>query len=169
MNIDLITAQREDIEEINQLVNLSYRGYDGWTRETEIVSGERSTLDEVSAYISDPDAHLLVVKENNQIIACICVEQKKENAYIGYFAVNPKYQGRGLGKLVLSKAEAFAKNVLKVTKFIMVVVSQREELIAFYERRGYKKTGEISKYPVHLNVGIPAVAGLTIEYLEKNA
>ena len=63
----------------------------------------------------------------------------------------------------------FAKNILKVTKFIMVVVSQREELIAFYERRGYKKTGEILEYPVHLNVGIPAVAGLTIEYLEKNA
>ena len=93
MNIELVTAQIEDIDEINQLVNLSYRGTEGWTRETEMVAGERSTPDEVSAYLSDPDAHLLVVKENNKIIACICVEQKKQDAYIGYFAVSPSYQG----------------------------------------------------------------------------
>jgi hypothetical protein len=49
----------------------------------------------------------------------------------------------------------------------MVVISQREELISFYERRGYRRTGEIAEYPLHLNVGVPRAEGLTIEYLEK--
>ena len=169
MNIELVTAQIEDIDEINQLVNLSYRGTEGWTRETEMVAGERSTPDEVSTYLSDPDAHLLVVKENNKIIACICVEQKKQDAYIGYFAVSPSYQGQGLGKQVLSKAEQYAANQLGLKTLRMVVISQRKELISFYERRGYRRTGEVAAYPVHLDVGIPSVEGLTIEYLEKNA
>jgi ribosomal protein S18 acetylase RimI-like enzyme len=50
----------------------------------------------------------------------------------------------------------------------MVVVSQRKELISYYERRGYTRIGKIKEYPININVGTPKVANLTIEYLEKN-
>lgn len=169
MKLELVAAKNEDIEEINDLVNLSYRGSEGWTRETGLVSGERSTTEEASDYMSNPNAHLLIVKENNQIIACICIEKKNENGYIGYFAVHPDYQGQGLGKRLLSKAEGFARDTLQVSTLIMAVVSQRTELIEYYERRGYKRTGEVLDYPVHLNVGTPKFNDLTIEYLEKDA
>ncbi len=49
----------------------------------------------------------------------------------------------------------------------MVVVSQRTELIAYYERRGYTRTGKTKEYPTHLNVGVPLKSDLTVEYLEK--
>jgi len=68
----------------------------------------------------------------------------------------------------LHQAESYASTKLNAKKYIMVVVSQRTELIAYYERRGYIRTGDIQKYPNHLNVGVPLVDGLTIEYLEKN-
>ena len=169
MEINLINAIDSDVEEINSLVNLSYRGRAGWTKETEIISGARSTMEEVKEYLLNPSAHLLIVRDENRIIACICVEVRDNRGFIGYFAVHPECQGDGLGKAVLSKAEEFAKNILKVSKYIMVVVSQRPELIEYYERRGYSRTGEILDYPTDLNVGTPLSGNLTIEYLEKNA
>lgn len=37
----------------------------------------------------------------------------------------------------------------------MYVLNVREELIQYYERRGYKKTGLIEDYPLDANVGMP--------------
>lgn len=60
-----------------------------------------------------------------------------------------------------------AINKLSAKELLTVIISQRSELIHFYERRGYKRTWEIKSYPVHLNVGTPVLDGLTIEYLKK--
>jgi len=165
----LINATHNQAKQINDLVNLAYRSEDGWSNETHLVAGERSTIEEVHAYLANPNTYLLVALEQDKIIACICIEQKASDAYIGYFAVHPAYQGYGLGKQVLFQAEQFAREVFTVDSFVMVVMSQRPELIAYYERRGYKKTGRVLDYPKHLNVGTPLSNNLTIEYLQKNA
>jgi hypothetical protein len=49
----------------------------------------------------------------------------------------------------------------------MAVLSERKELIEFYLRRAYVRSGDKQEYPVHLNVGRPLSNDLTIEYLEK--
>lgn len=162
-------ANIDDAESISMLVNQAYRGEEGCTRETEIVVGERSSVNDVKELIQNPKAHLFVAAINGVVAACICVEEKENQAYIGTFAVNPVFQNQGVGRQVLNFAEKYAANQLGSKKLMMVVISQREELISFYERRGYRRTGEISQYPVHLNVGIPAIEGLTVECLEKNA
>ncbi|MET0088182.1 MAG: GNAT family N-acetyltransferase [Sedimenticola sp.] len=165
--LTLEPADIDDAESINALLNKAYRGKEGWTRETEIVSGERSSVEDVTKLIHNPDAHLLVATIDGNLAACICVEEKESKAYIGTYAVSPVFQNQGLGKAVLSLAEKYAINELGSKILVMVVISQRNELISFYERRGYRRTGEISEYPVHLNVGVPTVEGLTIECLEK--
>ena len=164
----LSLADIGDAESINALINQAYRGSEGWTRETEIVSGERSSVNDITKLIHCPDSHLLVATISGILTACICVENKNNKAYIGTFAVSPAFQNKGIGKHLLLLAEEYATNQLGSKKLIMAVISQREELISFYERRGYTRTGEISEYPIHLNVGIPKVENLTIEYLEKN-
>ena len=68
---------------------------------------------------------------------------------------------------MLEQAETFALRTLGVHKPAIFVISQRPELIAFYQRRGYSRTGKIETYPLHLGIGVPKVSGLTIEYLEK--
>lgn len=156
-----------EASELSQLINTAYRGKHGWTKETDIVSGERTNINETKSLITNPETHILVAKENKHIIACVCVEQKESQTYIGLLAVNSKYQNRGLGKEILRLAEDYALNELNSKEYVMVVISQRKELIAFYERRGYNKTGEIERYPVHLNVGEPITKDLTIEYLKK--
>ena len=50
----------------------------------------------------------------------------------------------------------------------MVVISQREELVSYYKRRGYIKIKTNQKYPKNLDVGNPKVGGLTIGHLEKD-
>ncbi|MCV6637316.1 GNAT family N-acetyltransferase [Candidatus Albibeggiatoa sp. nov. NOAA] len=166
--LTLKPATLDDAEYVNRLINQAYRGQEGWTRETDIVDGKRSSIEDVRDLIKNPDSHILVAKLNEVLTACICVEEKEKQAYIGTFAVNPTFQNQGIGKIVLSLAEDYAVDKLGSQQLLMVVISQREELISFYERRGYQRTGKISEYPVHLNVGVPIIEGLTIEYLEKN-
>ena len=168
MEFILEVAKAEQIENICDLVNLAYRGESGWTKETNLVGGDRSSVNEIQGYLSNPNAHLLVAVVDGEIASCVCVEKDGDRAYIGFFAVHPKLQGIGVGKEILHQAESYASTKLNAKKYIMVVVSQRTELIAYYERRGYIRTGDIQKYPNHLNVGVPLVDGLTIEYLEKN-
>lgn len=160
-------ASIDDAKSISLLINQAYRGQQGWTRETEIVEGERSSIEDVRGLIRNPKTHLFVAAFKGKLVACICVEERKKKAYIGTFAVNPAIQSQGIGKQVLNLAEKYAFNQLGARSLVMVVISQREELIAYYERRGYRRTGKISAYPVHLNAGIPAVEGLAIESLEK--
>jgi len=167
-NLKLVPASIEDAERIKDLINLCYRGMDGWTKETKIVSGDRISIDDTKTLIQKHNSKMFTVSIDETMIACIGIEQKENKAYISAFAVLPSYQNMGIGKQVLSQAEEYAANQFKAKELILVVVSQRQELIEYYERRGYKRTGQISKYPVHLNVGIPIIEGLTIEYLSKN-
>ncbi len=152
---------------ISDLVNLTYRGETGWTRETHIIQGDRTNRYEIETALLRPDAHFLVTYQAQLLASCIFVAKENEHAYLGFFSVHPSLQGRGLGKHVLGQAEIFAVETMGVRKFVMFVVSQRQELIAFYERRGYLRTGRIEAYPLHLRIGIPRINGLTIEYLEK--
>ena len=82
-------------------------------------------------------------------------------------AVNPILQGAGAGKLMLAEAEKYASTVFGSEKFIMVVVSERTELVSFYLRRGYQKTGLVLDYPISAGVGIPKNPEMKVEMLEK--
>jgi len=166
--INIHQAKAENTDEICRLINSAYRGEPGWTNETHIVAGERTNTNDLVTLLNKTDSHMLIATHNQKIIACICLDINEQHAYIGSFAVSPEYQNTGIGKKTLNFAENFAINHLGINKLIMSVISQRTELIEFYERRGYRRTGKKDNYPVHLNVGMPLVEGLTIERLEKH-
>jgi len=166
-SIKLEPATINDAERIKDLINLSYRGNEGWTKETEIVSGARISIEDTKILIQKNNSKMFIATIEGTLVGCICIELEKNKAYIGSFAVAPSYQNRGIGKSILMQAELIAINQFKARELIMIVVSQRRELIEYYERRGYSRTGQVEKYPIHLNVGIPILDGLTIEYLRK--
>ena len=167
MKLDI--ANITDAFRICELLNLAYRGAEGWTNESTLVEGNRCSENDIISDIKSPDNCLLVYKSDNIIQACISVQKSDNRAYIGSFAVNPKLQNSGIGKRVLNLAEQYAVTRFQPEKFIMVVLSTRTELIEYYERRGYQRNGNIKEYPLHLNVGIPLTPDLTIEELTKNA
>lgn len=170
MDFSRLCIKRADLtqaQDISKLINLTYRGDLGWTSENHIIRGDRTNPHEITTALSNPEGYFFVIYQESMLISCIYVDKEKDHAYIGFFSVHPDLQGKGLGKYMLEYAESFAQNHLKKTKFLMFVVSQRSELIAFYERRGYLHTDRIEPYPVQSGIGIPKVNGLTIEYLEK--
>jgi ribosomal protein S18 acetylase RimI-like enzyme len=84
------------------------------------------------------------------------------------FAVRPGSQGGGLGRRVLARAERLAREEWGVREMHMTVISVREELIAWYERRGYRRTGRMAPFPYgDERFGVPRRDDLEFELLVK--
>ena len=89
-------------------------------------------------------------------------------AYFGTFAVSPRAQGRGVGKELMTHAEAFARDRFGAERMRMTVIDKRTELIAFYERRGYLQTGEREPFPYGEDrFGLPRTEDLEFVVLIK--
>lgn len=171
MKIDAFrTAGRGDSDEIARLINMAYRpepGCAGWTHETTLVTGDRTNPDQISASLQKPDSAMFVALQDNLIVACIHIEKAGPDCHIGLFAVNPAFQCAGIGKQILAQAEDYAAEHFCSERFVMTVVSVRQELISFYLRRGYRRTGQITDYPLSAGVGTPKQNDLKVEILEK--
>lgn len=167
-------AELSDAAEIAELVNSAYRGPSsraGWTTEADLLDGLRTTPAEVAAILRRDDAFILMGVLNNEIVATLCCEWQtlagRSTAHFGMIAVKPRLQNRGYGKDIIRAAEAITHREWRVVGYHMAVISIRTELIAFYERLGYQRTGEFSQFPLNPNVWQPKVEGLTLQYMAK--
>ncbi|MFE3995127.1 GNAT family N-acetyltransferase [Streptomyces goshikiensis] len=165
------SAVEADVPELVKLVESAYRGEasrGGWTTEADYLDGQRTDENGVRKVISAPDGVLLVVERAGELVACCQLEHRGDHAYFGMFAVRPGLQGAGLGKEILAEAERRARETWSATEMRMTVVNVREELIAYYVRRGYRRTGELSPFPYgDARFGIPLRDDLAFELLVK--
>ena len=82
--------------------------------------------------------------------------------------VRPTLQAGGLGRRLLASAEAWAAAQWGATRVTMTVIAQRPELIAWYERRGYVRTGEQQPFPHgDARFGLPQRDDLVFEVLVR--
>jgi ribosomal protein S18 acetylase RimI-like enzyme len=85
------------------------------------------------------------------------------------FAVTPTGQGRGRGRAIVREAERVAGEEWGAARLRMTVISQRHELIAWYERLGYRLTGETEPFPYgNERFGIPTRPDLAFVVLAKS-
>lgn len=164
-------AVMADVARIVALVNGAYRGESsraGWTTEADLLDGQRTDADEVSSLIAADDSMILLCLQDEEIIGSVHLQHGKHVAYMGMLVIKPVMQGQGLGKKLMQAAEATAIKMWDASKMLMYVVSLRHELIAFYERRGYRRTGKRKAFPGDIRFGLPRVAGLEIELMEKS-
>ncbi|WP_201589324.1 GNAT family N-acetyltransferase [Psychrobacter pulmonis] len=189
-------AEASDVDALEQLLNRCYRQAEGWTNEADLVGGIRTTKDELLAVINDPKHYVFIYpktttserdgKETGELLGCIAVDIKddvatnqragNQKAYIGMFAVLPELQGLGVGHQILQAAETFAQRHLQATtqtpaqnpaRLTMSILSHRPELLAYYQRRGYRLNGNSMPFPVDGNNGEPKRQDLELLELEK--
>ncbi|MEU0209750.1 GNAT family N-acetyltransferase [Streptomyces canus] len=164
-------ATDADVDTLVALVESAYRGdasRAGWTTEADILEGQRTDPEGVLAVIKSPDSRLLTVEREGQAVACCQLEHRGTYAYFGMFAVSPALQGGGLGKVIIAEAERIARETWGVTEMHMTVISVRNDLVAWYERRGYRRTGQMTPFPYgDERFGVPQRDDLQFELLVK--
>ncbi|MFE1439116.1 GNAT family N-acetyltransferase [Streptomyces sp. NPDC058739] len=164
-------ATAADVDALVALVESAYRGDSsrtGWTTEADILEGQRTDPEGVLAVIDSADSRLLTVERDGAVVACCQLEHRGDHAYFGMFAVTPGLQGGGMGKLIIAEAERLARQTWGVSEMHMTVISVRDDLIAWYERRGYRRTGRMTPFPYgDERFGIPQRDDLQFELLVK--
>lgn len=194
-NLSFRVATAEDLPLIHPLVESAYRGDEsrlGWTTEADLLSGTRIDAEALLAKITDPAGAVLLAtttttttadntssttpnqipgEEETLLACCEVVKRSPETAYFGMFAVSPRQQGGGIGRRVLAHAEAHCRRAWGAGRLEMTVISSRRELIGWYVRRGYRRTGEERPFPVEelaAQGGVALVGDLRFVVLEKD-
>jgi len=164
-------ATAADVEAVVALVESSYRGHasrEGWTTEADLLDGRRTNADDVLGHIQRRNSQVLLGERDGRMVACAHVAVEEGAGYFGMFSVLPGLQRTGLGKAMMSEAERIARDQYGMLMMRMTVIDVREELIAWYERRGYVRTGIKKPFPYgDERFGIPLRDDLRFEVLEK--
>jgi ribosomal protein S18 acetylase RimI-like enzyme len=163
-------ASDADLGELVSLINSAYRGEiakNGWTHEADLLHGPLRINEEALANLLERDNNIILKysDENGGITGCVYLEEQGRKLYLGMLTVSPFMQAKGIGKQLLKAAVEYAKQKNADT-IVMTVISARHELIAWYERQGYKTTGEKKPFPAEPEFGMP-VQPLEFIVLEK--
>jgi GNAT superfamily N-acetyltransferase len=161
-----------DAPAVVDLVNAAYRGDSsraGWTTEADPLEGARITLPELEPLVTAAGSTVLLCFREGALAGCVHLKRLEgSKAYLGLFTIRPGLQGGGLGRRFLAEAEAHARQAWGTARMTMTVITVRGELVAYYERRGYRRTGVVKPFPQESLETRPKVEGLLLEILEKD-
>jgi GNAT superfamily N-acetyltransferase len=154
-------ATQADVDPLVTLIERAYRGQEtagSWFSEAHLLKGPRTSHADISSLIAPPDSQFLVAEIDGRIAGCCLIQRSRQvdgqsaragesSAYFGMFAIDPRINLTGLGKIVLAEAERTVQQVWGVNAMVMTVINVRTELIKYYERRGYSLTGARHPFP----------------------
>lgn len=168
-------AQPNDAEAIAALVNSGYRGEPsraGWTTEADYLVGRRTDAAEVINLIGGPDSLILLGERDGELVGpeLVCsahLQRDRDGVQLSMLVVKPAWQARGIGKRLLLAAEHCARTTWGSLVLHMNVITLREELIAYYTRRGYRRTDIFKPFPIEDTRSTALVDDLRFEMLTK--
>ncbi|MEZ0166918.1 GNAT family N-acetyltransferase [Kineococcus sp. LSe6-4] len=147
-------ATADDVSAVVDLVESAYRGESsraGWTTEADLLRGRRTDTAGIAAVVASPASFLLLAHREDVLVGCCELRRTADEpgpvAYFGTFAVSPAAQGGGIGRALLARADAEAVTRWGSGALEMTVIAQRTDLIAWYERLGFRGTGERRPFP----------------------
>ena len=150
------TATAADVPALRALVESAYRGESakrGWTHEADLLGDERTSDTELAEAIADEKARVLLARVSGKLAGTVTIRDLGAGcAYLGMLCVDPDLQTGGLGRALIADAEDMAAEEFGANVMTMTVIDARPELIAYYERRGYARTGELRPFPLPLDV-----------------
>jgi N-acetylglutamate synthase-like GNAT family acetyltransferase len=170
--VSIRVATAADIAAIVDLVESAYRGErsrEGWTTEADLLDGQRTDPDEVGAIVRSSHSLILVGEVAGGAVGCCQLSARTEgSAYLGMLAVKPHVQGRGVGRAIMIEAERVARDTLSSNELQIMVIRQRDDVISWYGRLGYRRTGRTVPFPYgDQRKGIPRRSDLEFLVLAK--
>jgi ribosomal protein S18 acetylase RimI-like enzyme len=171
MSVSLQLAEETDLPAIVAIMNLAFRGTlaeQSWSIGTSYMTGSRTDESLLREEIAGGAQFLLAKDMTSALQGCVSLQAlSSERWYLGSLTVDPALQNKGFGRELLDSAEEYAilhgARVMEIT-----VVSLRNALISWYERRGYRRTGKTRPFPYGDNrFGTPTRNDLEFVVLEK--
>ena len=171
-------AGPDDLDELAAMVNAAYRGdsaRQSWSSEAELISGQRTDAATLADELSAPDPSTILMLRDasgGAIHACVMTQTFRDDAdrhlcHLAMLTVRPGEQARGLGRRLIDEVERRARNA-GCDAVELTVIHLRETLIAYYERRGYRRTGKTKPFPYgDPRVGTPLRDDLHFVVLEN--
>ena len=164
------TATPDDIPAMVPLINAAYRGLGGkvgWTTEAHLVEGMRAEAGELAAMMRDHAARFeLALADDGALLGCVHLRRELDGAcYLGMLSVDPTRQAAGVGSALMTHGEALAR-AWGCRRMRITVLEGRDELLAYYERRGYVRTGRAAAFPTSQR-SRPKITGQRMLELEK--
>ncbi|CDM28460.1 hypothetical protein DTO013E5_1078 [Penicillium roqueforti] len=151
-DLNFRVATEADAPRLQQLVESAFRAEDsrkGWTDDLGLSASFRLDVQEILAMITKPDSvFLMATDDENTLVGSIGTSKRDINhAHLFMLAVDTSQQRGGVGRQVLAYAEDYSQRTWGVTTLGLNALSNRQQLISWYSRRGYKETGETSPFP----------------------
>ena len=161
-----------DVPVLHTLVESAYRGEAsraGWTTEADLLEGQRTDAEDLASILADPEQGMLTAWRGDDLVGCILIARRGEGiGYFGMLSVSPALQGGGLGRRLVTAAEAAMAERFAARRVRISVIPQRETLIGWYERLGYSATGETLPFPYgDERFGLPLRDDLSFIVMEK--
>ena len=135
-----------DAARITAVINAAFRIAEGF-----FIDGNRIRQTEVEESLTK--GAFIVAEDGDKLSGCVYVELRGERSYLGLLSVNPDCQQSGLGSLLMREAEEYCRERGSRAMDILIV-NLREDLPAFYQRRGYVDNGT-SPFPAGVETKIP--------------
>lgn len=144
-------AKTGDVPALRALVEKAYRGDSarrGWTHEADLLDDQRTSDAELAGTIASDAARVLLAQIDGALVGTVTItDVGSGRAYLGMLCVDPDLQAEGIGRALIADAEDLATQAFGATVMEMTVIDARPELIAWYERRGYVRSGETRAFP----------------------
>ena len=161
-----------DIPDLHRLIESAYRGESsraGWTTEADLLDGQRTDPDDLAEIIADPTQRILTAWRGDNFAGCVLIADRGGGCgYFGMLSVFPPMQSLGVGRQLVTAAEAAAKALFGADRMRISVFPQRETLIAWYERLGYRLTGDTLPFPYgNPRFGLPKRDDLYFVVMER--
>lgn len=169
MKTTILPATAADMPELMALVNSAYRGPQsrkGWTHEADLIEGTlRADEIYLQEMLADARAVILLYRTDEKLQGCVYLQQRGDKLFLGMLSVAPELQTGGIGKKLMQAAEDHGRK-LGCAAIQITVISHRKELVAWYERRGFRSTGETQPFAEHPRFGTPR-SEIEFQVMEK--
>lgn len=143
-----IEQYQKDKHDYNQLLELAYlSGHESRFKNDKFFSEEdfkRLYEKWLDKNINESHQHVLVYVENDTIAGFVSYETQAKEAFINLIAVDPNFQGKGIGKKLMREVE----NKLSLSSALIVPTQKtNKSAVIFYEHNGFTLRQE--KYIYH--------------------